>query len=394
MELNFICDSCGKTYPISSLIWKCPADGGLLNLENYGAQGTANFSLNQLRDRQASLWRYREALPFDLDYQGWRFVTMGEGFTPFVPVNMQNPNILLKVEYASPTLSFKDRGAAVLIAKAQELGVTRLVEDSSGNAGTAVAAYARRAGIECDIFVPESASAKKIKQIAAHGAHVHQVPGSREDTAAAAIESVEKGGAFYASHIYNPLFFEGTKTYAFEIWEQLGGAVPDVVVLPVGHGTLVLGTYYGFKELQNAGLIDHLPRFLCIQAENCAPLAEAFDAGKTEAEFVQNLGTEAEGIAIANPPRSRQILAAVRDTGGVITTVPEAAIEWGKEYLAKQGFYVEPTAAATYAGFSVYIARYLTNGSDAASVFRGNPLEAGSREIVVIPLCGAGLKAN
>lgn len=393
MELTLICDSCGKRYPLSSLIWKCPADNGLLNLENYGAQGVAKFSLNQLSSRQASLWRYREALPFASDYQGWRFVTMGEGFTPFVPINAQNPNILLKVEYASPTLSFKDRGAAVLIAKAQELGVKRLVEDSSGNAGTAIAAYARRAGIECDIFVPESASAKKIKQIAAHGAHVHQIPGSREDTAAAAIEAVEQGRAFYASHIYNPLFFEGTKTYAFEIWEQLGGSVPDVVVLPVGHGTLVLGAYYGFKELLNAGLIDRLPRFLCIQAENCAPLAEAFENGKTRAEYVPNQGTVAEGIAIADPPRSRQILEAVRETKGAIVTVSEEAIEWGKEYLAKQGFYVEPTAAATYAGFSVYVADYLENGPDDDSVFTGNPLEVGSNEIVVIPLCGAGLKS-
>ena len=237
-----------------------------------------------------------------------------------------------------------------------------------------------------------SASAKKIKQITAHGATVHRIPGTREDTAMAAVAAVERGNAFYASHIYSPLFYEGTKTYAFEIWEQLGGYVPDVIVLPVGHGTLVIGAYLGFKELLNAGLINKLPRFLCVQAENCAPLTKAFAEGLEDAPPVTNTGTEAEGIAIAAPVRSRQILSIVRETGGTITTVPEQAIEWGKEYLAKQGFYVEPTAAAVYAGFSVYVARFLVRGYD--DIFNDNPLSPDSRELIVIPLCGAGLKAS
>jgi threonine synthase len=295
-----------------------------------------------------------------------------------------------------PTLSFKDRGAAVLIAKAKELGVPRVIADSSGNAGTAIAAYAARAGIACDVYVPASASAKKLKQIAAHGGSVHAIPGSREDTAAAAVAAVEQEGIFYASHVYNPFFFQGTKTYAFEIWERLGGSIPAVLVLPVGNGTLVLGAYYGFQDLLRAGLIKQMPRILAVQAEGCAPLAQAFQQGQDVASPVINAGTEAEGIAIAAPARSRQILATVRDTQGAIITVSDAAITSASAALAQRGFYVEPTAAAPYAGFLAYRDAILNNSLPANQppLFSVDPHNKTPTEQVVIPLCGAGLKAG
>jgi threonine synthase len=363
--------------------------GGLLDLADFPVR----FPLHKIGKRAATLWRYREALPFEKTYEGWQGVTMGEGLTPLVPLSRDRTNVALKIEYLMPTLSFKDRGAAVLIAKAQELGVRSVVADSSGNAGTAVAAYTARAGIACDIYVPSRTSPKKIKQIAAHGATVHAIEGTREDTAQAALEAVEQGTSYYASHIYNPFFYQGTKTYAFEIWEQLGGHAPDVLVLPVGNGTLVLGPYYGFKELLRAGLIGKMPRFLAVQAEGCAPLAEAFERGDDVAVPVVNTGTEAEGIAIAAPARSRQILAAIRDTGGSIMMVPDAAIEDARLALATQGFYVEPTAAVAYASFLACLD--LANNNS----HRDERLASLVQEIVdrgkqiVIPLCGAGLKA-
>jgi threonine synthase len=320
---------------------------------------------------------------------------MGEGFTPLLPLTPETPDTLLKAEYLMPTLSFKDRGAAVLIALARDLGVQRMIADSSGNAGTAIAAYAARAGIACDVYVPDSASPKKLRQIAAHGATVHAIPGSREDTATAAIAAVEREQVFYASHVYHPFFFQGTKTYAYELWEQLGKA-PDVLVLPVGNGTLLLGAYYGFKDLLRARLIERLPRILAVQAEGCAPLAQAFARGEAEATPIINTGTEAEGIAIAAPARSRQILAAVRETNGFIITVADAAIEAARAHLAGRGFYVEPTAAAPYAGMVEYSARYLGKAAppDHQPLFSSNPLSGPTSERVVVPLCGAGLKAG
>ncbi len=206
-NFNLMCNVCAREYDPASLIWRCPC-GGLLDLPEF----TASFPLDRIRERPPTLWRYLEALPFSHRSNTWQDVTMGEGFTPLVRLAPDTPHILLKVDYMMPTLSFKDRGAAMLVTLARELGVQRVIADSSGNAGTAIAAYAARAGIACDVYVPASASAKKLRQIAAHGAVVHAIPGSREETAAAAIAAVEREQVFYASHVYHPYFFQGTKT--------------------------------------------------------------------------------------------------------------------------------------------------------------------------------------
>ncbi|MEW9501364.1 threonine synthase [Jeotgalibacillus marinus] len=374
MDIYFVCADCGETYDPRTLLWRCSC-GGLLNVGEY----TVSFPIHEIKKRAATMWRYTEALPFSSSI--YEQLTMGEGYTPMIPLDSDSPHILLKMDYMMPTLSFKDRGAAVLIAKAKELGVTHVIADSSGNAGTSIAAYASRAGITCDIYVPASTSPKKLKQIKAHGATLHEIPGSREDTAAAAIEEVEKRQVFYASHVYNPFFYQGTKTYAFEVWEQLNGDVPDAIVIPVGNGTLLLGAYYGFRELLQCGMISKIPRFIAIQAEGCAPLAQAFDAGKKQAEPVINSGTSAEGIAIAFPARHRQILEAIRDTDGTIITAPEQKIEQVREELANKGLYVEPTTAATYAGYL----KYLSHRTDSVQMMN---------EKIVISLCGAGIKAN
>jgi threonine synthase len=337
----------------------------------------STFSLSMIDRGELSLWRYRAALPFDPDFSLWRSVTMGEGLTAAVPLDAGDSDLWVKPDYMMPTLSFKDRGAAVLIAHALSLGVRRGVQDSSGNAGNAVAAYAGRAGMSCDIYVPEHTSPKKVRMIEAHGAVAHLIPGSREDTAAAALEAAQKGGAFYASHVYNPYFYQGTKTYAYELYEQFGRDIPETAVVPVGNGTLLLGCYYGFDELYRLGAIDKLPRLIAIQAAGCAPIHKAFHAGESQVAPVANTGTEAEGIAIALPLRGAQILRAARETGGDILIAPEEGIAPAKAMLARRGLYVEPTTAATLAGFLPY--------------YRQNRARLGR---CVVPLCGAGLKAE
>jgi threonine synthase len=369
--VNYFGTVTGKTYDPKDFPWQGEA-GELLDL----AEFEVRFDIDKLRARPPTLWRYLEALPFEKNETVWQEVTMGEGFTPLVALDHHEPNVLVKVDYHMPTLSFKDRGAVVLVTKAKSLGAKHLVQDSSGNAGTSVAAYAARAGLSCDIFVPNSTSPKKIIQIKAHGANVTLVPGTREDTANAAKAAANQRGVFYASHVYNPLFYQGTKTYAFELWEQLDFSAPDVLILPVGNGTLVLGAYYGFSELLQAGLIDKLPRFVAIQAERCAPLEQAFRKGLETAEPVTNEGTLAEGIAIAAPARHRQILDIIYRTGGSIISVGEEMIEPARAALAAKGYYVELTTAINYAG---YLKAKVT-------------IEANQK--VVIPLCGAGLKSG
>ncbi|MFI5916221.1 pyridoxal-phosphate dependent enzyme [Dactylosporangium sp. NPDC051541] len=366
------CAACGHTHRLDELAWRCGHCHGVLDLTGFTP---AVPDLGSLAGRRPSLWRYAEALPIGepLDF------TMGEGMTPLVTA--PGPaGVALKVDYLMPTGSFKDRGAVLLAALAARLGVARLMADSSGNAGTAVAAYAARAGIACDVYVPASTSAGKVAQLRAYGAAVHQIPGTREDTAEAATRAAGEPGVFYASHVYHPFFLHGTKTYVFELWEQLGGRLPGTLVLPVGNGTLVLGAYLGVVELRDQGLIDRLPRIVAVQAAGCAPLATAFAAGRPAPVDIIAEGTVAEGIAIARPARGRQILDAVRATGGAIVTVTDEQVHAAHDDLARAGLYVEPTSAVCWAAIQAGLI-------DA-------PPPGDGRPAVVAPLCGTGLKSK
>jgi threonine synthase len=333
------------------------------------------------------LWRYASWIPVPA-VPG---LSMGEGATALLEAGPELPGVHLKLEFVSPTGSFKDRGAAVLIAAAVHDGATAVVADSSGNAGSAIAAYAARASLPCTVFVPESTSPGKPAQIAAYGARLERVPGDRSAATERAIAEVERTGSTYASHIYDPRFLQGTKTFAFELWEQLG-TVPDAVLVPVGNGTLLLGAHRGFHELRSAGLTDRLPALIALQSERCAPLAAAFASGADHpVEVPAGPPTVAEGIAIPAPPRGAQILAAVRESGGCVVAVPEAAIAPAGRELARRGLLVEPTAALVWAAALLLRGRLKVPVSDDEAWRAAGRVAAGT---LVVPLCGSGLKAS
>lgn len=357
------CVSCGETYPMSGPRWRCDC-GGLLDV-----RFRARFDREEIVRRKPTMWRYREALPVADDEH---VVSFDEGMTPMVPVDLGPAALFLKLEQLFPTGSYKDRGAAVLISKAKEMGVERVVEDSSGNAGCAIAAYAAKAGIDCEILVPESASPGKLAQILLYGATLRRVPGSREDTAIAALAAAET--AYYASHSWNPFFFQGTKTFAYEVWEQLGFHAPDALLLPVGNGTLLIGSFLGFRDLRENGLIDRIPRHIAVQAGNCAPLFAMFRDGQDVVPAFEPRETIAEGVAIAAPVRGKEVVGIVRETGGEVVTVSDAEVEEALILLGRRGLYVEPTSALPVAAFLKY-----------PGVRSGT---------VVAPLTGHGLKAN
>ena len=298
---------------------------------------------------------------------------MQEGFTPLERTEIDGHEVLLKIDYLFPTGSYKDRGASVLISKMKEWGVRKVVEDSSGNAGSAIAAYCAKAGIECDIYVPHDTSPGKLVQIQAYGATLKKVEGSREKTAKRAMTAAYETS--YASHCWNPFFLHGTKTFAFEVWEQMSWKTPDTLVLPVGHGTLFLGVYMGFKELGEAGMIKKIPKLVAVQSASCAPLYQAFKKGWQETRPIEKRETVAEGIAIAEPVRGRQILEVIRETGGEILAVTEKEIKVALKEMGRKGHFIEPTSAATVAGLSQYLRKK-----------RG-------RETVVSTLTGMGLKS-
>jgi len=369
---SLICVDCRRKYSCGEKIWRCSC-GSLLDIEF-----RPSFPIDKIRSRKTTLWRYREAIPLEEDSH---IVSFEEGFTPLVSVEVAGRPVWLKQDYLFPTGSYKDRGASVLISKAKELCVETVVEDSSGNAGCAVAAYCAKAGIECEIFVPADTSPAKLAQIELYGASLHRIPGSREETARAVLGAAERH--YYASHSWNPFFFHGTKTFAFEICEQMGWQAPDTVILPVGNGTLLLGAQIGFRELWEAGIIGMIPKIIGVQSAHCAPLSLAFRMGMKTVPAIQKLDTLAEGIAIAEPIRGLQILRTVENSGGEFIEVDEEEIKKALIYLARKGFYVEPTAAATIAAIPKYLSR-LNKDEVIVSVLTGHGLKSTEKILKIL----------
>jgi threonine synthase len=364
------CERCGQQTPASAETWRCPSCGGPLSW-----RGPERLDRSAIRLELPSLWRYAAVLPVSPA----RAVSLGETLTPLVAGTLDGTPVRYKLDFLLPSGSFKDRGATVLISYLRSTGVTHAIEDSSGNAAAAIAAYAARAGIACTIFAPAHASAGKLVQAAAYGARVVRVEGSREDVAKAAMETaVATPSASYASHNWHPFFVEGVKTWALEVWEQLGYRLPDNLVTPAGSGSMVLGAALACRQLQAAGVISRPPRIFAVQPAACAPLDAAFRAGLADTPPVQPAPTIAEGTSIAAPVRGREVLAAIRQSSGQTVAVSEAEIADALRELARQGLYVEPTSAVAAAGAR----RLLASG------------EIGPGEETVILLSGSGLKAT
>jgi threonine synthase len=275
-----------------------------------------------------------------------------------------------------PTGSFKDRGASVMLSLLRAQGVRAVLEDSSGNGGAAVAAYAAAGGMQATIMAPASTSPAKTVQMRAHGAAVELIPGSRQDTADAAVRRSET--VFYASHNWQPFFLHGTKTLAYELWEDLGFRAPDNVIVPCGAGSNVLGCEIGFSELLRAGEIEMMPRIFAAQPANCGPIAATFLAGADTQVATPILPTIAEGTAIAQPIRLPEVLGTLRETRGGAVMLSEVEIGAAVLDLARMGIYVEPTSAQVTAAF----ARLLETGT------------VRPEQTTVLVLTGSGLKAT
>lgn len=274
------------------------------------------------------------------------------------------------LEYRSPSGSFKDRGAVLTAWRLRRRGYAGLVEDSSGNAGAALAAYSAAAGLDCHIFAPGRADPPKLAQIEAYGARVTVVPGPREEARDQAIAAAGAAGSVYASHVRDPGFLLGMKTFAYELFRCRGGEFPDHVVFPTGNGGLLLGTHLALMDMSGLPGADSV-RLHAAQARACAPLAGRENTGMAQP-------TIAGGIAVAAPERIGQIKAALAARDGAVVTVSDNEIRQTRADLAKdEGVYVEPTAAAGFAA-AVQMAR--------AGLI-------GPGESVAIPATGTGLKA-
>jgi len=355
----------GRRYPLEVPRWCSDERTPLLVTPGAG------LSRDDIDGRTRSLWRYQAALPVRID----RPISLGEGCTPLVEQAWGDLRPHFKLEWFNPTGSFKDRGSAVLLSFLRQIGVDAVLEDSSGNGGSSMAGLGAAGGMRVKILAPASTSPAKIAQVRAYGAEVQLVEGPREESEAEAIR--QSSATFYASHNWQPFFLEGTKSLAYELWEDFGFRAPDNIVVPVGAGSSLLGCAFGFRELLQAGQIARLPRLFVAQPQNCSPIDASFKAGVDTPVARDVHKTIAEGTAIKNPMRLREIIGALRESGGGTIALTENELVAALRRLARQGLFAEPTSASAAAALDKLA------GAGAIK----------PKETTVVILTGTGLKA-
>ena len=353
------CLECGEAHPATVRVLTCPECGGLFDVQ-YAAPPVGSAQRLPLINPGA-------------------MVTLGEGSTPLVELRRTGNRLGLgglyaKLEFVSATGSFKDRGSAVLVSAAVEENVTEFVEDSSGNAGASLSAYAAAAGIKAHVFAPASAAQGKLDQIAIFGSDLRTFAGPRQAATDAAKKFLDDHSLVYLSHNYSAYFAEGMKAVSYELMANLGDEI-DHVVLPVGNGSLLIGLKKGYDELFSAGRIGSVPHLSCVQAAAIRPVVAAVNGELWDPETATQ--TVASGISVAQPPRLAEQVSAVHDTAGFAVAVQEKAIiDWRDRLARDEGLYCEATSAVAFAGVENLVAAGRIKPGDT----------------VVVPVTGSGLK--
>lgn len=336
-----------------------------------GHDTSALFSQNQ------GLWRYDSLLP-PTGAPGP--VTLAEGATPILAVQrpQSRSNVCYKDESRNPTGTFKARGMAVAVSAARALGAGHLRAPTAGNAGGALATYAARAGLTATVAMPMDAPEANKVEVRAAGGRLLEVDGLIPDCAQALSRDAQAKDAFDVSTLREPYRMEGKKTMGFELWEQMGGRFPDVIVFPTGGGMGILALEKAYEELRALGLVDEAPpRLVAVQPEGCAPLVQAFEAGKEDYEPVERAESIAGGIRVPTPKGAPLVLKSLRASRGSAVRVSERALLEGMRNVARQtGILVSPEAGAAVAGLE----RLESDGQ----------IDAGER--VAVFLTGSGLK--
>ena len=353
------CETCVTPYPDEGTPYRCPRCGGAFDwMVAFPWQSPSRELL------PGGIWRWQKS--FGLPQLGDP-VSLGEGNTPLIPDIVGGQQVYFKLESLNPTGSYKDRASSILTTFLRSRAVTDAVEDSSGNAGASIAAYTARAGIHARVFVPESASGPKRRQIEIYGAELVPVSGPRS-AAAEAVASEAAAGAVYASHAWMPFGMAGIATIAYELFEQLG-QIPGTVIAPAGHASLVLGILRGFKALQKAKQFDRMPVIIAVQSSACAPVWAAWN--QLPPPVVEG-GTLAEGVRVLKPVRITALINELDRDRDLVLAFDDDQIRAARSKLARQGIDVEPTSALAWCGL----------------VASGKKLP----EPIVLVLTGSGLK--
>ena len=346
------CTACGLRHDWNQLQNLCTACAKPLFADYDLAAIGGTLTREALATREKSLWRYREVLPLPLDVEP---VSLGEGGTPLLRAEhfgrkVGLENLWIKDEGQNPTQSFKARGMAVAVSMAKYLGATKLAVPTAGNAGGALAAYAARAGLEAHIFMPSDTPKANIIECRETGAHVTLINGLITDCGAEIARRKEKEGWFDVSTLKEPYRVEGKKTLGYELAEQLGWELPDVILYPTGGGTGLIGMWKAFDEMQSLGWIGSMrPRMFSVQAAGCAPIVRAFEAGETSAAEFPDARTCASGLRVPKAVGDFLMLKILRGSkGGAVTVEDEEMIRATREVGAAEGIFVAPEGAACF----------------------------------------------
>ncbi len=348
---RLVCGKCGKPHQAGVLQGLCTACARPLLVE-YDLPGVGKaLTKRALATREPTLWRYRELLPV---VQDEHIVSLGEGMTPLLEVprlarQLGMRRLFIKNEGMMPTLSFKDRGQAVAISMAKELGVKRLAIPSAGNAAGAMAAYGARAGMEVYVFMPEDVPLGNRVECDLLGAKVFLVNGLISDCGKIVKDGKDVMGWFDVSTLKEPYRLEGKKTMGLEIAEQMNWELPDVIVYPTGGGTGLIGMWKAFNEMETLGWIGKKrPRLVSVQAAGCAPIVRAFEQGAEHAEPWQNAHTIASGLRVPGAVGDFLMLRAIRETGGTAVAVTDEELTADQQTVARaEGICPAPEGGAT-----------------------------------------------
>ena len=384
------CSQTGKHYPADTI--HNLSETGKPLLVRYDLEGVAKALTKETLAARAEggFWRYRELLPVRREENVLR---LGEVMTPVVrALNTERilacGELLVKEEGRLPTGSFKARGLALAVSMAKELGITRMAMPTNGNAGSAMAAYCSRAGIESYVFCPDDTPEVNIREIALQGAHTFLVNGLINDCGRIVGEGKEAMGWFDCSTLKEPYRIEGKKTMGIELAEQLGWDVPDVIFYPTGGGTGLIGMWKAFDELEAIGFIgSKRPRMVAVQADGCAPIVKAWEDGADHAPLWENASTYAAGIRVPIAVGDFLILDAIRKSEGFAVAVSDEAIaEAVADMAGDDGLLLCPEGAATYAAFRLALADGRVGRTDRCVLFNcatglKYPMPKGGRKI-------------
>jgi len=341
------CSKCGEKHSHGKLQNLCACGGPLLARYDL-ARAARTMTREALKSRPANMWRYAEVLP------AREAVSLGEGMTPVIHARRLGAQLgldalYIKDEGLNPTGSFKARGLSAAVTRAKELGAKALAIPTAGNAGGALAAYAAAAGIRCVIVMPADTPSANMMECEAFGADVRKLDGLISDCGRYVGEHKEEEGWFEVSTLKEPYRIEGKKTMAYELWEQFGEELPDVIIYPTGGGVGLIGMCKAFEEMEAMGWIGReRPRMVVVQATGCAPIVEAYIRGESSAPPWQNAATIASGLRVPKALGDFLVLAGVRATQGTaVTATDEEMLAAGKELASAEGIFAAPEGAAT-----------------------------------------------